>query len=63
MTDISCKGADSWSVIEKKWIQDSFLCNFCFFFLLFIFLLNQLWTKRGGKKSCSSSYNKVFERV
>lgn len=47
MTDISCKGAGSWSAIEKNGFR-----TFCaiFFFFLKNCRLNQIWTKRGGKR-------------
>lgn len=61
MTDISCKGAGSWSVIEgKKWIQD-FLCNSFLSFFLFFFERAADEIRYGGKRGEKAAATRIIK--
>lgn len=58
MTDISCKGAGSWSAIEKNGFR-----TFCaiFFFFEELQIKSDMDKKRGEK--AAPTHNKVFECI
>lgn len=60
MTDISCKGAGSWSALEKNGFR-----TFCAIYI-YIFLkelqINSDMDKNRGKKA-APTHNKVFKRI